>query len=162
MLYLCEIKVQHKDLPKSVEQVMDALRRVKDTPKYIKLGKVATVPVIAISNRLYQEETGYYLGKWEGFCDLCKKLGIAIWVVEQSNIRYLQGPNPIILKAKATTKVKATTKAKATARPKAATKAKATTKATATVRPKAATKAKTVKSAAREKSTAKGKLKKTR
>lgn len=78
VLYLCEIKVQHKDLPKSVDQINDVVRRVKLTPEYIRLGEVFIVPVIAISNRLHKEEMDYYPGKWESFCDLCKKLGIAI------------------------------------------------------------------------------------
>jgi len=154
ILYLCEIKVQHKDFPKSIDQITNAERRVKLSPEFTRLGKARIVPVVAISNSLYNEETGYYPEKWASFCNTCSRLNISIWVVEQSNIRYLQGPNPTLLKAKSTTKARSTTKAKTTTKIKSSTKAKTATR----VKPPA--KAKTiykVKSTAKAKTATKAK-----
>ena len=75
MLYLCEIKVQHTDLPKAYDELMDQARRIKQSPEFLKLDKVSVVPVLAVSNRLYQEELGYYRDKWVSVCETCKKLG---------------------------------------------------------------------------------------
>jgi len=95
VFYLCEIKVQHKDLHKSIAQISDTARRFKLNPDYIRLGG-NVFPIIAISNGLSREETSYYSQEWESFRETCKRLKISIWIVEQSSIRYLQGHNPIL------------------------------------------------------------------
>ena len=136
--YLCEIKVDGKDLYKAVVQIHDTVNRFQDSSLYKSRGGVI-VPVIAIPKLLYDGSVKYSTEKWGSYCSLCETNNIALWIIEQSTVRQLQGPKP-----------------------KTAAKAKATTKAKTTAKPKAATKSKTVKSAAREKSTAKGKSKKTR
>jgi len=67
VLYLCEIKVQHKDFYKSVVQIMDTVRQVKLSPEYKRLDKGIVVPVIAISNGLYHEEIDYYPEEWKQY-----------------------------------------------------------------------------------------------
>ncbi len=103
--YLCEIKVQAVDLPKAVAQIHDTVRRFKFNPDYIKKGRGDIVPVIAISNRLYKEMEKDYLEIWKSYRELCKTLGITLWVVEMSAIWKLQGP-----KVKHSTKAKVMTK----------------------------------------------------
>jgi len=126
--YLCEIKVQTSDLPKAVPQIHDTARRFKDNSNYKKEGRGVIVPVIVISNRLYKEMVDHYLDIWKSYLELCKTLDIALWVVEQSTFRQLQGPKlKPATKAKVTTKTKTATKAKATTKPKATTRAKAST-----------------------------------
>jgi len=93
--------------------------------------------VIAISNPLYKGLVNNEAEKWGSFCDLCKTNNIAIWVVEQSAVRQIQGP-----KSKSTTKVKAATKPKVATRAKAAAKPKVATRAKAAAKPKTATRAK--------------------
>ena len=116
VLYLCEIKVERTDLPKVFEELPDQERRVKKTPEYIKAGVLKVVPVLAVSNKLYQELSKRYPDEWESMRGTCRKLGISIGVVEQSNIIYLQGKNPITLKGKPATKAKTAANAKPAAR----------------------------------------------
>jgi hypothetical protein len=167
VLYLCEIKVQRTDLPKVFEELPDQERRVKKTPEYIQAGVLKVIPVLAVSNNLYQEVSKHYPDEWKSTRSTCKKLGMSIWVVEQSRIQYLQGIDPTNVNTKAVTKskpaakIKTATKAKATGRTYSATKtknagktktaAKITTKIKTNIRVKAATKPK---SAARAKATA--------
>ena len=134
--FLCEIKVNIKDLQKGVTQIHDTCFRFKVSNQGDKV-----IPVLAIPNKLYNEMRKYEPGQWSSFSSLCKNTDIAVWVVEQSNIRQIQGPKPTTPKPKATTKVKATakpkaaTKAKATAKSKITAKASATAKTTATKKP---------------------------
>lgn len=91
--YLCEIKVVESDLMKSPVQIEDTARRFKRSQHYAKTGG-AVIPVVAIPKGFhdYLIKDGYE--KWASFRDTCRKLGIALWLVEQSTIRQLQGPKP--------------------------------------------------------------------
>ena len=116
--YLCEIKVNLNDLHKAVTQIHDTVHRFK-----LKKSNDQVIPVIAIPNALYIDLKKYELDKWKSFCSLCKTVGVAIWIIEQSNIRQIQGPKP-----KSPSKIKTGTKKKATTKHKPTTKAKASTK----------------------------------
>jgi hypothetical protein len=139
-LYFCEIKVNPGDLLKAVSQIHDTVFKYKPKDSRIKV-----IPVIAVPKRLYDEFSKYDLGQWKSFRSLCKTANIAIWIIEQSNIRQIQGPKPKSpSKAQTGTKKKATTKRKPTAKAKASTKRKTTSKAKASVKHKTTAKVKII------------------
>jgi hypothetical protein len=115
-VFFCEVKVGPADLLKSVFQIKDTVFRY--TPKD---PQVTAIPVIAVPKRLFEEWGKYNYDKWVSFKDLCKTNKIALWIIEQSDIRQIQGPKPKALKTKTikpsakskTTKRKTTTKTKA-------------------------------------------------
>jgi len=111
--FLCEIKVNVDDLHKAVTQIHDTCYRFKPKNRDDKV-----IPVIAIPNKLYIEMQRHDLSRWTSFRSLCQQMNIALWIVEQSNIRQIQGPKPTMPKPKATTKPKTTVRARATAKPK--------------------------------------------
>jgi hypothetical protein len=120
--YLCEIKVNWTDLQKAITQIHEQVYNFKRSRLYMdKEGSI--VPVIAIPNSLYSYLMKYYAFQWGSYCSLCKTNNIALWVVEQSTIRQIQGPKP-----KPSTKVKAATKARTLTKAKSATKPKTTRK----------------------------------
>jgi len=124
--YICEIKVNFKDLQKAVYQIYDTAFRYK--PKYDKDAKI--IPVIAFPERLYEELVGY--DNWGSLSDACNKLGIAIWIIEQSTVRQVQGPKIKSPKSKPIAKAKSATKSRPIAKAKATLKAKSPTKAART------------------------------
>ena len=99
--YLCEIKVNLGDLQKATTQIHDTVFRFRRAHKGSKV-----VPVIAFPSRLQKELVK--LDNWGSFRDNCKNNGVAIWVIEQSSVRQVLGPN--ITSAKASATKKATTK----------------------------------------------------
>lgn len=105
--FLCEIKVNYSDLQKAPNQIHDTAFRFKERHR-----EDTIVPVIAFPARLQKELVDF--NNWNSFRDICKKLDVAIWVIEQSTVREFQGYT--------------TTKAKAVvAKPIKAPKAKAAT-----------------------------------
>jgi len=151
--YLCEIKVNWPDLQKAVTQIHEQVYNFKRSKLYMDKGG-NVVPVIAIPNNMYNEHVKYYTDQLESFCSLCKTTNIALWIVEQSTIRQIQGPKlKTAVKAKAMTKPKTPTKAKATTKFKTPAKAKTITKSKTPAKAKAVTKAKaTTKSSSPKKS----------
>jgi len=135
--YLCEIKVNYKDLQKAVYQIHDTAFRYK--PKYDR--EATIIPVIAFPRRLYEELVDN--DNWKSFRDICNKSGVAIWSIEQSTVRQIHGPKPKLPKTKPTNKAKATAKPKPASKAKAATKFKPAPKAKTVTKVKSATKAKT-------------------
>ena len=122
--YLCEIKVDGRDLYKAVVQIDDTVKRFKNSPLHKKYVGVI-VPVIAIPKRVYDDSVKYSAEKWESYCSLCKTNNIALWVIEQSTVRQIQGPKPkTTTRARVTAKPKTTARARATAKPKTTTKTK--------------------------------------
>jgi len=83
--YLCEIKVNWSDLQKAPLQIHDTALRFKKNHK-----DSAVVPVIALPLKLQKELVK--INTWNSFCDTCKKLNMAIWVIEQSSVRQIQSP----------------------------------------------------------------------
>jgi len=151
--YVCEIKVNFKDLQKAIYQIHDTAFRYK--PRYDKDANI--IPVIAFPKGLYKELVDYE--NWGSLSDACNKLGVAIWVIEQSAVRQVQGPKPTRkpktvtkpkpatrakTKTKSTIKPKSALKVKTTTKPKITHKPKTTTKTKSTIRPKSVTKAKAI------------------
>jgi len=120
--YICEIKVDGSDLYKAVAQIHDTVNRFQHSPLYQSKGGTI-VPVIAIPKRLYDGSLKYSTEKWGSFCSLCRTTNIALWIVEQSTVRQIQGP-----KVKSTTKEKSVAKAKPVTKAKPVAKAKPATK----------------------------------
>ena len=128
--YVCEVKVNFKDLQKAVYQIHDTAFRY--IPKYDKEANI--IPVIAFPIGLYKELVDY--DNWGSLSDACNKLGVAIWIIEQSTVRQIQGPKPKSPKSKPIAKSKITTKSKPTPKAKTATKPKPTAKAKAALKAK--------------------------
>ncbi len=127
--YVCEIKVNFNDLQKAVYQIHDTAFRYK--PKYDKDANI--LPVIAFPKRLYDELVDHE--NWGSLSDACNKLGVAIWIIEQSTVRQVQGSKPKSPKSKPIAKAKTATKSKPIAKAKA-TKAKPIAKAKTTTKSK--------------------------
>ena len=157
--YFCEVKVGPRDLLSAVSELhVTAYNFKPKNPKYI------VIAVIAIPKRLFDDLAKFDPGHWRSFRALCKTNNIAIWIIEQSNIKQIQGPKPKKPKTntrKSTVKVKTTTKRKVISKPKAKKAHRSSIKAKSKIKPKTATnvKAKTVK---KSKPTAKKKTAKTR
>ena len=124
--YVCEIKVNFKDLQKAVYQIHDTAFRYK--PKYDKDANI--IPVIAFPKGLYKELVDY--DNWGSLSDACNKLGVAIWIIEQSTVRQIQGPKTKSPKSKPVVKAKTTTKSRPIAKANTTLKAKSPTKAART------------------------------
>ena len=128
-LYLCEIKVNWNDLQKAPYQIHDTVFRFKRAHKGAKVVPVVAFP-LRLQKELIKEDT------WGSFRDTCKKIGVAIWIIEQSSIRQAQGPTTSSTKAqpapKSTTKARGTKAKSAAAKP---TKVKVTKKTTAKAKP---------------------------
>jgi len=153
-IYLCEIKVNPTDLLKAVSQIHDTVSRF--TPKD---PKNTVIPVIAVPKRLFDEWGRYNIDKWDSFKKLCKTTHIAIWIIEQSTIRQIQGPKPKSPKVK----TKKSIKTKVVAQPKI--KRKTTKKLKPISKSKAAKtrkNSKRIKSRTKPKSTGKSKTAKKR
>jgi hypothetical protein len=95
IIYLCEIKVRRSDLRRAPNSIYETALRFKEKRKDYK----TVVPVIAVPARL--EEFLIKQDNWKPLCLMCKNLGIAVWVIEQSTIREVLSP-----------KIKKTVKAK--------------------------------------------------
>ena len=109
-VFFCEVKVGPTDLLKSVFQIKDTVFR------YIpKDPRITAIPVIAVPKRLFDEWGQLNYDKWVSFTNLCKTNKIALWIIEQSDIKQIQGPKPKAPKEK----VNKTTKAKKSAITKA-------------------------------------------
>jgi hypothetical protein len=83
IIYLCEVKVRRSDLRRAPNQIYETALRFKK-----KRRDYSVVPVIAVPARLQT-----FLVKqdnWEPLCLMCRNLGIAIWLIEQSTIREVQ------------------------------------------------------------------------
>jgi len=92
--YLCEIKVNWSDLQKSPYQIHDTAFRFQKSHK-----GDTVVPVIAFPARLQKELVNY--DNWDSLRDTCRRLGIAIWVVEQSGVREeITSPKAKVVKTK--------------------------------------------------------------
>jgi len=135
--YVCEIKVNFKDLKKAVYQIYDTAKRYK--PKYDKYANI--IPVIAFPKVLHKELNDY--DNWASLSDACIKLGVAIWIIEQSTVRQIQGPKPKSPKSKPKTKSKTTTKSKLIVKAKTSAKSKPSPKSKTSVKSKPIVKAKT-------------------
>ena len=131
--YLCEIKVNFNDLQKGVYQIHDTAFRFKPKNK-----NAQVIPVISFPNRLYKELIKF--DNWKSLSDACKKVGVAVWVIEQSTIRQIQGPRPKspstkkLTKLKSTPKTKTSTKSRSTVKTKTTTNRKSTTKVKSTIK----------------------------
>jgi hypothetical protein len=149
--YVCEIKVSPGDWEKAITQLHITSSNYK--PRHT---NTVIIPVFAIPNRLATELLKYKPLEWKSIKSLCKNNKIAIWIIEQSSIRQIQGPKPRVLKSKtgkATKKTKTRTKKKAITSKKKTTKQtsktvkkpkhRTTVKAKATAKPRAATKKRT-------------------
>jgi hypothetical protein len=86
--YVCEVKVNFKDLEKAVYQIHDTAYRYK--PKYDKHANI--IPFISFPKRLYEKLVNYY--HWGSLSDACNNLGVAIWIIELTTVRQVQGPKP--------------------------------------------------------------------
>ncbi len=87
LIYLCEVKVRRSDLRRAPYQIYETALRFKKKRKDFD----TVVPVIAIPVKLQRfliEEDN-----WEPLCVMCNNLGIAIWVIEQSTVLEVLGPN---------------------------------------------------------------------
>jgi hypothetical protein len=122
-VFFCEVKVGPTDLLKSVFQIKDTVFRY--TPKD---PEVTAIPVIAVPKRLFDEWGKSNYDKWISFKDLCKTNKIALWIIEQSDIRQIQGPKPKALKAKVNKTVKAKKNTPTKAKKKTIKKRKPVTK----------------------------------
>jgi hypothetical protein len=155
-IYFCEIKVNPGDLLKAVSQIHDTVFRFKP-----KDAKSKVIPVIAVPKRLYNDMAKYEAGQLASFRSLCKTQSIAIWIIEQSNIRQIQGPkpkSPLKVKAKAklaTTAKSRTSKPRSRAKVKATIKRKTTAKAKTSPKSKASSKSSVTKPKSRAKAPAK-------
>jgi hypothetical protein len=134
--YLCEIKVNFTDFQKALYQIHDTAYRFPKNPFYHKGD--AVVPVIALPSRLAKELVVHNI--WDSLRDICRKMGVAIWVIEQSTIREVMGPN--VKKAVKTKNARVSTAKKKTIRVKKAA-SKTMASKTSKVRPFKATKKKT-------------------
>ncbi len=108
-IYFCEVKVNPTDLLKSVFQIQDTVfRYVRKDPQ------ITVIPVIAVPKRLFDDWGKYNHDKWVSFKNLCKTNKIALWIIEQSDIKQIQGPKskPLKAKTKKTTKNNSNTKTK--------------------------------------------------
>jgi len=128
--YLCEIKVNWPDFQKSLYQIYDTAFRFPRNPLYNKSDTI--VPVIAFPSQLQKELEEY--DNWDSLRDACRKLGIAIWVVEQSGVREeITSPKAKVVKTKSVV-----TKIVKTKRPKTkTTKTKTTGAKTVKSKPRA-------------------------
>jgi hypothetical protein len=120
--FLCEIKVNYPDLQKAPNQIHDTAFRFRQKHR-----EDTIVPVIAFPARLQKELVDF--DNWNSFRDICRRLDVAIWIIEQSTVREFQGYTTTKAKA-AVAKATIATKAKSTtAKPAKAkvTKAKSTT-----------------------------------
>ncbi|MFC2066237.1 hypothetical protein ACFLUO_04140 [Chloroflexota bacterium] len=136
--FLCEIKVNYSDLQKAPNQIHDTAFRFKQRHK-----GDTVVPVIAFPARLQKELVDF--DNWNSFRDICKRLDVSIWVVEQSTVREFQGYTTTKAKSTATKPIMAkVVKAKSTTAKPAKAKvaktksaaAKTTTKKTTTTKTK--------------------------
>ena len=121
--YLCEIKVNFNDLQKAVYQIHDTAFRYKP-----KIRGSSVIPVIAFPGRLYKELIKF--DNWKSLKDICKKIGVAVWVIEQSSIRQVQRPKPKspsakkFYNSKTTPVVKTAVKSKTTSKSRTVVKSK--------------------------------------
>jgi hypothetical protein len=113
-LYFCEIKVNPNDLLKAITQLHITSSNFKPKNPHTKI-----IPVIAIPKKLALEISKNKPLDWKSFKALCKTSHTAIWIIEQSSVRQLQGPKPNVpkTKVKKTTKVKVKNTLKSTKKP---------------------------------------------
>jgi hypothetical protein len=127
--YLCEIKVNESDLQKAPKQIFDTVFHFRKNH----IGDTI-VPVIAFPARLQKELVK--LNTWDSFCNICKTMKAAIWVIEQATVREFMNPKTKVVKTKTKRPKTKTTKTKTTRAKKAKPKTR-TTKSTKVKKTKA-------------------------
>jgi hypothetical protein len=83
--YICEIKVNWSDLQKAAYQIHDTAFRFKKNHL-----ADTVIPVIAFPTRLYKELIRF--DNWDSLRNLCKTMGVAIWVVETAKVNEIYNP----------------------------------------------------------------------
>jgi hypothetical protein len=122
-LFFCEIKVSPSDLNKAVTQIHSSAFNYHPKDPQNKV-----LPVIAIPKKLAIDLHKYKPLDWNSFKSLCQTNKIAIWIIEQSDIKQIQGPKPKMVKSPRKKTTNITAKKKTTKKLKPKTKRKSSTK----------------------------------